>query len=68
MEKHQKVLNSMNLMNWVKNIKCDLDRCDPVYLLHCKYELNCSHISEFMPTSPHILDDLKHFPHLCVIP
>ena len=57
------------MKNWTKNIKWDCDKCEPVYFIHCKYckyELNCSQISEFTPTSPQILEDLKHFPHVCV--
>ena len=49
-------------------MKCDWERCEPVYFTHCKSELNCSHISQFIPTIPHILEDLKHFPHLCAMP
>ena len=51
--------------NWTKNIKLSCDRWDPVYLIHCKKELTCSHISEFIPAKPKILPDLKFIPHKC---
>ena len=53
--------------NCERRTKCSCDKCEPVYLIHCKYLLMCSHISDLTPSNPSTFVDLKLIPQICPI-